>query len=187
MPERPNWFIALPVDGAFLAALPPPPEAIKLFPAPDVHLTLAFLGKCDEQAAAAALSLLESRLRQCPVPSFHVTLGEVVPMGSPRRYSALSALLREGQPTASALIGDHRDVLLDAAGAPADTRPPKPHVTLARPRRRAGKPERRAGQQWAAGLDLSAVRQRLERIALYTWSHERPQRLFRIVADLPLS
>ena len=79
----------------------------------------------------------------------------MVAMGSARRYSALSALLRK----------------------------PKAHVTLARPKRRATERERAAGLVWASELDVRAVRVRLDRVALYTWDEARDERLFRIVAE----
>jgi hypothetical protein len=49
--------------------------------------------------------------------------------------------------------------------------------------RRATDEARAAGLVWAAALELRAVRARLDRIALYTWSENRRERLFRIVAE----
>jgi 2'-5' RNA ligase len=66
---------------------------------------------------------------------------------------------------------------------PRDSRPPKPHVTLARPQRRASAEERRQGLAWAARLELGHVQARLDRVALYTWDERRTEHLFRIVAE----
>ncbi len=181
---RPNWFFAFPFDGAFVLDLPPLPRGFRLFHERDVHLTLAFLGGCGEAGAERALAALDERLEAEPPAALDVALGEVVPMGgSRRRYTALSALLSEGRAEATARLGAFRDALTEAASGRRDARPPKPHVTIARPRSRSLDADREAGLRWAAALDLTAVRARLDRIALYTWSEPRRERLFRIVAE----
>jgi RNA 2',3'-cyclic 3'-phosphodiesterase len=180
---RPNWFFAFPLDGAFVLALPEPPPALRRYHADDVHLTLAFLGGVGEAAAQRALDALDQRLAVEAPAALEVSLGEVVPMGSRRKYSALSALLAQGRQEASACITAWRDTLTEAASGRREKRPAKPHVTIARPRARATETDRDAGLRWAAALDLSLVRARLDRIALYTWSEVRRERLFRIVTE----
>ncbi|HEU5072707.1 MAG TPA: hypothetical protein VFU02_01005, partial [Polyangiaceae bacterium] len=76
-----------------------------------------------------------------------------------------------------------RDTLTEAALGRRERRAPKPHVTLARPRRKANAREREAGLSWAKQLDLSKVHATLDRVALYTWSEARRERLFQIVAE----
>lgn len=180
---RPNWFFAFPIDGAFVRDLPAPPGALRLFHPQDVHLTLSFLGACGEERALGALAALDAALAAEPLAPIEVTLGEVVPMGSRRRYSALSALLARGRPEAVAALARLRDRLADAAAVARDTREPKPHVTLARPRGRASDADRAAGLAWAAGVELSGVSARLDRIALYTWGERRLTQLFHIVTE----
>jgi 2'-5' RNA ligase len=184
---RPNWFFAFPLDGAFVLELPPVPKNFRRFQPEDVHLTLAFLGGVGEVAAQRALAALDERMSKTPLPSLDVSLGEVVPMGSPRRYSALSALLGDGRMDASAFLTAHRDLLTETAAGRREKRSAKPHVTLARPRGRATEDDRAAGIAWGASLDLSHVRARLDRIALYTWSENRHERMFRIVAERRLA
>jgi 2'-5' RNA ligase len=184
---RPNWFFAFPMDGAFLRELPDPPRWFRRFHEEDVHLTLAFLGGVGESAAERSLAALDERLASTPVPSLQVSLGEVVPMGSRSRYTALSALLGRGRPEATACITALRDLLTETANGRRDTRAAKPHVTIARPRGRATDADREAGLVWAAQLDLGAVHATLDRIALYTWSELRQARLFRIVAERRLA
>ena len=181
---RPNWFLAFPVDGAFVLELPPLPAQFRRFHPDDVHLTLAFLGGCAEPAALAALALLDERLKQAPLASLAISLGEVVPMGGSRRaYTALSALLVEGNEAVTECLAAHRDALLEAATGRREARAPKPHISLARPRARATDAQREAALRWASELDLSGQAARLDRIALYTWAENRQERLFRVVAE----
>ena len=152
-----------------------------------MHLTLAFLGGVGEAAARRSLAALDERLASCPLPSIEVSLGEVVPMGSRSRYTALSALLARGRPEATACITELRDLLTETANGRREKRAAKPHVTLARPRQRATPSDREAGLVWAAQLDLGQVYATLDRIALYTWSELRRERLFQIVAERRLA
>lgn len=180
---RPNWFFGFPIDGAFLSDLPPLPKHFRRFHENDVHMTLAFLGGCGEEGAFRALSALDERLAGAPIRAMDISLGEVVAMGSPRRYTALSALLGRGRDEAAACVTAYRDVLTETASGRRDERPAKPHVTIARPRRRASDADRKAGIEWAATVDLHAVAATLDRIALYTWSEKRVDQMFRIVAE----
>ncbi len=106
--------------------------------------------------------------------------------GSRRAYSALSALLGEGRDEATACLAAYRDVLTETALGRKDQRPPKPHVTIARPRQRAADGERAAGLEWAKSVDLGGVRVTLTRLGLYTWNEKRQEKLFRIVAERAL-
>lgn len=180
---RPNWFFGFPIDGAFLLDLPTLPKHFRRFHENDVHMTLAFLGGCGEEAALRALSALDERLASAPIHAMDISLGEVVAMGSPRRYTALSALLDRGREEAEACVTTYRDLLTETASGRRDERPAKPHVTIARPRRRAADADRKAGLEWAATVDLHAVTATLDRVALYTWSEKRVDQMFRIVAE----
>jgi len=185
---RPNWFLAFPIDGAFVLELPALPSHFRRFHPDDVHLTLAFLGGSSEPAALQALGALDERLAATPLPAIDVSLGEVVPMGGSRRsYTALSALLEHGRAETTATIAALRGRLLEAAAARPDLRTPKPHVSIARPRRQATDAERAAALTWAAALDLRHVTAKLDRVALYTWHDARHERLFRVVAERRLA
>jgi 2'-5' RNA ligase len=180
--------LGFPIDGTFVLDLPALPPQFRRFHPEDVHLTLAFLGGCGEEAALRALSTLDERLAQTPLSSFQVSLGEVVPMGGSRTsYSALSALLERGRSEASACLAALRDPLLEAAIGRREKRAPKPHVSIARPRGRATDEQRAVALAWAATLDLRGVTRQLDRIALYTWHEARHERLFRVVAERRLA
>ena len=149
----------------------------------DLHLTVAFLGPVEEAAAFAAFEIAAGY----KPAALGVRLDVVIPLGNPRRPSALGAGLGEGKEKAIALLSQLRDPLADAAGARRETRPPLPHVTLARPARRARPEERSAAVQWAQALDLGAPRVSLEQLALYTWAEDRSgPRKFRIVRAVAL-
>ncbi len=176
---RPNWFLALrvPAAGWFEERVSEPPEGVRLFRGVDLHITLAFLGGCTEQQALRAWAL-NGLWELGAVP---VTLGEVVPMGNPKRYSALSVLLRRGRNPVEKGIALCRDRWLEAAEARPDKRPPKAHTTIARPLRRATPDQRQQGIDWAAGLELDGVDLLLDELVLYTWAEDRRERLFRQV------
>lgn len=184
---RANWFVGLPVEGSWMAdRVPPPPHEVRLFHPGDLHLTVAFLGPCGEERARRGWGALEAALGGLG-PAVDATLGEVVPMGSPRRYTALSALLVQGRADTEALIGRARDPICAAAEVAPDPRPPKAHLTIARPTRRATDAQRRAALAWAGGLDLRSVAVRIDRLALYTWSEDRATRLFHVVEQRTLA
>ena len=185
---RPNWFFAFPIDGAFVLDLPPLPTNFRRFHPEDLHLTLAFLGGVAEAAALDALAALDARLVEAPLSAIDVSLADVVPMGGSRRsYSVLSVLLDQGRVETTAYLSALRDHLTEAASGRRDKRPPKPHVSIARPRIRATDADREAGLSWASQLSLGGVHARLDRIALYTWSEARRDRLFQIVAERRLT
>lgn len=184
---RPNWFLAFPLDGSFVDALTNVPPCVRRFPGEDVHLTLSFFGGCGEEKALRALALLDTLLAKETVAPMDVSLGEVVPMGGSKRdYTALSALLERGRAETEACMARLRDPLHEAATGRIEKRPPKAHVTIARPKMRPKDADRVCGLEWARSLDLSGVSARLDRIALYTWHENRPARLFRIVAERKL-
>jgi 2'-5' RNA ligase len=179
-----NWFVGLPIDpGAWFAALPPPPHGVRSFHPEDLHATIAFFGPVDETAARRGFDALDWE-----PGALDVTLGEVVPMGSARRPSAYSAVLREGREVVEAAMAPARERACAAAGVEPDRRPPKAHVTIARPAKSASESERREGLRWASSLELGAPRLRLERVALYGWALDRRAGpLFRVVAEAALA
>lgn len=177
-----NWFIALPVTpGPWFESLQPP-DGVRLFGPSDLHLTVAFLGPVTEARARLAFEHAQS----FPLRALAARLGEVESLGSKRRPSAFSALLRDGRAQVEEALGAAREQMWNAAEARHDTRPPLAHITLARPMRKASSSQVNRGAQWASELDLGAPVVQLGEIALYTWSEDRAATLFRRVESLPL-
>lgn len=174
---RANWFIGWPVEAPLLDRATGAPPSVRLFARADLHVTLAFLGGCGEERARAAFAGVD----EAAATPAHVSFGRVELFGHPRRGTALSATLAEGREALARRIAAARDGLLELAGARPDRRPPRPHVTLGRIRRRAARDERDEALAWAASIDLSGLRTEVDRLALYTWSEERPATQFRIV------
>jgi 2'-5' RNA ligase len=174
-----NWFIGLPFPaGEWFAEVPAPPPQFRLFHGEDLHLTVAFLGQVTAEQAQAAWAYESA----WPRGAIEVELARVVPMGRPGRYSALSAELSTGRAQVEQAIASVRHAMSDAAGVPRDHRGVRPHLTLARPSRRANDQDRARGLAWAHELALVVPPIRLDRIALYTWADDRTARLFRVVA-----
>ena len=164
------------VDG--LRLHPSPPPRVRVFATSDLHVTLGFLGPIAESDARRAWDRIGE------FPSFGTVTGSfsgVEPLGHPSKPSALCAMVDDGREPLAGMITEARQTLLSAAGAPEDTRPPLPHMTLARIQRRAKAAERRQALRWADTIDLRAVTFTAPSVALYTWADDRQERLFQIV------
>ncbi len=164
--------------------LPPAPPRVRVFAEPDLHVTLGFLGRVQEEEARKAWALIDGFESFRPVAG---SFSGVKPLGNPRKPSALSAIVDTGHDALREMITEARSTLLDAAGAPADRRTPLPHMTVARVQRRANPQERREALRWAGEIDTSHASFVAPSVGLYTWSEDRKTRLFRIVEryDLP--
>lgn len=180
-----NWFLALPLPpgcGWERSTLGAPPE-LRRFDPRDLHLTLAFLGPCDPAMAQAAWGAL-APLRHGQITA---TAGAWRAMGPAAAPSAYALGLDRGAPELAALLSHWGPPALAAAGRPPERRTPLPHVTLLRPRRRDGQRLREPMARWMAGAPLPAAPVTFTEIALYTWSQDRHERLFRIQARRPLA
>ena len=181
-----SWFVALPVmAGDWFSRLSPPPIGTRLIAAEDLHLTVAFLGSVGEARARAAFDGLPGS----GIARFEIILGAVVPMGNPRRPSALSVVVERSEAkggSISELLTAPRDAILETADLPAEKRTMKPHVTIARLRRRAGAEERVQACTWAEEIDLVSTRIRFDRIGLYTAARDRRTRAYDIVESRDL-
>jgi len=138
----------LPVTRAFVALAPPEAQRAQLgaylercraaapefrWVAPEsVHLTLRFLGRVE----APPLAALSVRLRGIRYPPFVMRLGALGTFGG-RRPSVVWLGLVEGVEPAAALARA-LEAACAAVGLEPETRPFRPHLTLARARERSG-------------------------------------------------
>jgi 2'-5' RNA ligase len=180
-----NWFVGLPVPaGSWLEPLltGAPADVQRLHP-DDLHITVAFLGHVERDAAERAWAVVHD-FEPGNVP---VRLSGLEPMGNPRRPTALSVMLDEGHDETVALITAVRAPILEAAGVLADRYGVKPHITVARPARKADARARGRAVAWAKAVPPIGATVTLDRIALYTWSADRRLRKFRVVHDKALA
>ena len=183
---KPNWFIALPVPAgpwyeATLDATPLPPR-VRTFSPDDLHLTVAFLGSVEEEAAHRAFAL-HTLWQEGPLSA---TLGNLEPMGPPRRFSALSVLLNDGRQLVEQGMQACCNPMRLAAGIKPEKRAALAHMTVARPQRRASASEREAALEWGRALRFRDIGITLSEMALYTWSQDRKTSLFRIAERVAL-
>jgi len=179
---KPSWFIALPVavDPAadwFATLSAAAPRDLRRFHRADLHLTVAFLGACGQDAARAAWSVV----RTMEPPDFDVTLGGLVPMGNRKKPSAIAVGLERGREAVAAYMTRWRGELLAAAGARPDGRRARPHITIGRPPRTIVPEGRAAIVDWARAYPPIGASVNLNRLALYTWSDDRSVRQFSAV------
>ncbi|MEM9693026.1 MAG: RNA 2',3'-cyclic phosphodiesterase [Myxococcota bacterium] len=172
---RPNWFIGLAVSPdpwfepvtAALEVAPQRRAALRLFHPDDLHLTIAFLGAVSEEGARAAWEASTDLAFE----TVDARLERLEPMGQPRRPTVLAVAVASAG--AHRFIAAHRDTLLDKAGARPDRRAPRPHVTVARFRRRADDASRNEVIDAAAAHPPLDTEMTLSHLALYTWADAR--------------
>ncbi len=185
----PNWFIALVVPPeagwhAFGTALP---SGVRALQAQDLHLTLAFLGSCDPDEAAAAWQALAA-LSSGPL---RARAGAWRAFGPRKAPSAYGLTLARGHEEAGRLIKRWGATALRAAGRTPERRAPLPHVTVARSGRRQAAALRAPMERWMAGAATPASDALLCELGLYTWNRQRDSMagapLFELAARRPLA
>jgi len=156
-----SFFIAFPTDGgSWFDRLEPPPGARKET-VPNLHLTLAFLGRIPEAQARAAFE----RVRAWPPFTWSGTLGPILPLGPTQKPSVLAAMIGEGNDTLTAFMTEHAPELLPDPSA--GYAPALPHITVARFHWKTTPVERAAGIAWGQATNLLHARLTLGQIALY--------------------
>ncbi|HUF72217.1 MAG TPA: RNA 2',3'-cyclic phosphodiesterase [Gammaproteobacteria bacterium] len=126
-PGPPRLFVALPLPEPVTEALsgirPSPRDGVRPIGAADMHLTLHFLGHRDVEPVRRALAAVRQ-------PAFALRLGRPGHFSLPGRKT----ILWVGIEPSDALVGLHRATAeaLATLGFTAETRPYRPHVTVAR-------------------------------------------------------
>lgn len=187
-----NWFIGWPADrwdcGATLDAAIHAlelPKTSRRLDGVDRHVTLAFLGRCGQPAAERAFAEATTQADTMPAElSLRGTGWQL--LGPPRAPSAVSLLVNADAGRLETLIAAHRGALYAAAGAAPDTRPPKPHVTVARLDRRLPDADRECTRRRLDASPPPDGELVLDRLTLFTWTESRDRRLFRRVASTRL-
>lgn len=182
---KPNWFVGLPVSpqGWFDELRGALPACCRSFHPLDLHMTLAFFGPLKEERVPEVVAYLD-HVQTEPIP---VQLGSLLALPNKRRFSALSFALTTGLEQARTFMGCHRDPLIELVNARPDVREPLPHITIARPLKKATTPERRELLRWAQQVPPLTATLTLDRLALYTWSENRKERQFKIVWEKSFS
>lgn len=172
MAGYPSSFLGLVVEvGDWHASLTRElPERVRALHPEDVHVTLAFLSGVAPERAMAAWDAA----RAVPIAPMRVRLHRMIPLGPDEGWTALSATIGVGRDDVANAMLAVRDGATDAAGARRETRPPLPHVTLARLHAKASDAQRDAARQWADALSLDHIELHLKELALYTGRKARP-------------
>ena len=159
--------------GRAIGALEGSVAGARWVPAQNLHLTMAFLGRVDEERIEAVSSAI-ARAVQDHV-DFTVRLGELGAFPSARRARVIWAGLDDATGGLSGLaesIGDAMEPL----GFPREKRPFQPHVTLAR--LREPKPV-------ALTVKPAAVSFAVERISLFESHLRRPAPVYEELTTFP--
>lgn len=182
--STPNWFLALPLPpvARWQEAATAAPPGLRRFVADDLHCTLAFLGPCGEPRALAAWQAVAG----LQASAIAVTAGHWRALGPQRQPSAYGLSFAAGHEPLCDLLRQWEPLAREAAGLAPGSRPPLPHVTLLRPRRREAAQVIAPMRAWMAQAPLPEAPALLQELALYTWDPERRQRLFRIAASRAL-
>jgi 2'-5' RNA ligase len=152
-------------------------------------MTIAFLGAVGEERAHNAWASMihaEDGSPRALVAPFELTLGAVMPFGQPSQPSSLSVVPKDEHGPATQFITKHRNRLREAAGISLESRAVRPHATIVRIKRRAAPDVRESALSWAASVPSLDTVVTLSEVALYTWTDDRREQLFRIVERSPL-
>jgi 2'-5' RNA ligase len=128
--------VALPRDVRdALADWRPRDDALRPVATDGLHVTLCFLGWCDEDRAQA----IGAAATACAAPVGELAVGDALWLPR-RRPSVLAVALEDPEGELSALQRCVAEAMVDAAGHEPEDRPFLPHVTVARVRRGARAP-----------------------------------------------
>lgn len=102
----------------------------KWVPAENLHVTLEFIGKLDEEAVPEVLNALELACE--PIGPFMLSVNDIVPKPGGSHPRMLWARFADGVEQSKRLEAGIADALSEAIGLEPERRPYTPHVTLVR-------------------------------------------------------
>lgn len=181
-----NYFAAIPVElpaNTLHGLRESAPREVRLrwFEPEDLHVTVAFFGAFKPERQEAVIETLTA----LPRPDFRIYLDRLLLLPSPQRFSAIALGSAANDALMDYLRASHAP-LMTAAAVPPDPREPLPHVTFARPDRKATHRERAQLARWIEPLaeSLKPVPIHLHRLAMYGWAEDRNQRQFQILHEV---
>jgi 2'-5' RNA ligase len=179
-PTGGNWFLAFKANGSVnqIADLRHgAPAAIRWYHLDDYHVTLAFFGR----VAPEAVSRIAGRVVMNPAQQIAGTVGKPLLLPTARRFSALAFSIESAE-LRKAITG-RRDQWMELAGLPPESRDALPHLTFARPDRRASATQLRAIRSWMETLSPpQSLTLSFEGPMLFTRAPDGQGRAFRIEA-----
>jgi len=180
-----NSFVAAPIENVgywFDNYLENRPNAVRVFHPEDLHMTIAFLGKISADQQAAVIQAMEKLAHA----EFEISFHRLVALPNAKRMSALSFSVNAGFQEAVNLIETWRAPIFKSISTEVETRPALPHITIARPERRANSQERKSILGWLKTVEAPRLKIPINRVALYTWSDNRKETQFKILYETPL-
>lgn len=163
-PTKPNWFIAFTVpESSWLPeVLAAAPEGFRHIRPADLHVTVAFLGRCDSDKA---LEVWNDCAEYFTRPLSGILRG-ILPMGFCAAPSAY-AIEVAGSELRNWVL-DQRDAIGEIAASEPHPHRLLPHITIARPQKGTEEASIPSGQRWCnstPSLDLPVT---FSRLALMT-------------------
>ncbi len=173
-----NYFVAFPVrlPEALCNQMP---SGLRSFVLDDLHCTLAFLG----QLKPELIPDIKAALTEIQCKPIRAQLEQLVMLPSQKKFRALAWTFAQGREATEQLIAQYRDMFLGLAQCTLETRDPLAHVTIARPKSGLRAEQLEEIVEWMSKQKAPSQEFVLDRLALYTWSEQRPAQQFRVVCE----
>ena len=168
---KPNWFVAFTISPGlwYEDIYKSIKEPMHSFHPDDLHSTVAFLGSLDDEGVESIKRAMDS-FDERPLS---VTLGKLLFLPKLPEYSAVSYSVEQGNEILQGYMKKYRDSFYVAAKRAVETRPPLPHITIARPPRKLKADEKVNLVKDFQKLPIPRNKIIIDTLALYTWSENR--------------
>ncbi len=177
---KPNWFIAFPISpGRWHDKVNENiPNSFRVFHPNDLHVTVAFLKKCDE----LQIENIADILQRIVIERFIVATDRPLLLPSNDNFSVLAVGFSKGNSLLKKYISKYRTLFSEVAGIEADSRSPFPHCTIARLRYDA-MTKRQSLVKSVNSINIPCEEIIIDRLALYTWNDNRKIMQFKIIKE----